>query len=443
MRLWPRTQHRDAERMARFDEQFGKALMRSELRRVTFLAAALGLGLLVTVYALVRPESLSNSSLVASARYWVVVLVMFLAHELLVRGLLIRAMERDRRLHPAVLYVNALVEVTMPTVALLIDATLLHPIYSLFAPATFIYFIFITLSALRLDPKLSIFTGLVATAEYLIVALFHMDQAVLYSPDTYFHVSASGLVWNHLVKAAFLLAGGAATGYLTIQIKMAVCASLEAIEEQTRILGKFGEHVSPAVAEALLEQGAEHRGEARDVCVLFWDIRGFSTFSDGKSPQYIMDYLNAVFGMMDDLIPTRGGFINKYLGDGFMAVFGAPLANPEARHRAVEAGYELLRAVERVNETGEYPATRIGIGLHAGEVVTGNIGTPQRREYTVIGEVVNIAARVEALNTEFGSQFLISSAVYEDVRDDVPDAKDLGSATVKGSETPIEIYQLA
>ncbi len=117
MRLWPRAQHGDAERMARFNEQFGKAMMRSELRRVTFLAAALGLGLLVTVYALVRPESLSNSSLVASARYWVVVLVMFLAHELLIRGLLLRAIERDRRLHPAVLYANALVEVLGMVVA--------------------------------------------------------------------------------------------------------------------------------------------------------------------------------------------------------------------------------------------------------------------------------------------------------------------------------------
>ncbi len=233
------------------------------------------------------------------------------------------------------------------------------------------------------------------------------------------------------------------TGYLTVQIKSAVCTSLEAIEERTRVVGKFGEHVSPAVAEALLEQDAEHRGEARDVCVLFWDIRGFSTFSDGKSPQYIMDYLNAVFGTMDNIIPTRGGFINKYLGDGFMAVFGAPLENPDARARAVEAGYELLRAVERVNESGEYPPTRIGIGLHAGQVVTGNIGTPQRREYTVIGEVVNVAARVEALNKDFDSQFLISSAVFEDVKQGVPDAKDLGSVTVKGSEAPIDIYPLA
>lgn len=398
---------------------------------------------LFSLYAIIWPESISNSFISTSARYWVVVLGLFIAHEILIRELIVRAMTDGRQLHPAVRYVNAFVEVSVPTVALVIEATLLHPIYSLFTPAAFIYFVLIALSALRLDFKLSIFTGVVATVQYLFVALRHMDQAVLYSPDNYFHVSASGLVWNHLVKAAILLCGGVATGYLTLQIKSAVCTSLEAIEEQTRVIGKFGEHVSPAVATALLAQDADHRGEARDVCVLFWDIRGFSTFSDGKSPQYVMDYLNAVFGMMDNVIPSRTGFINKYLGDGFMAVFGAPLENPQARRRAVEAGYELLRAVERVNETGEYPPTRIGIGLHAGEVVTGNIGTPQRREYTVIGEVVNIAARVEALNKEFDSQFLISSAVYEDVKDDVPDAKDLGSVTVKGSEAPIEIYQLA
>ncbi len=443
MKFWPKTRHGDPEQLARFNEQFGKAMMRSELRRVTFIASALGVGLLFTVYAVLQPDALQDTFLATSARYWAVVLVMFMAHELLVRGLLLRAIADERRLHPAVLYVNAFVEVTMPTLAIVIQATLLHPIYSLFTPAAFLYFVVIALSALRLDFRLSIFTGVVATVEYLALALVHMEKAVLYSPDTYFHVSASGLVWNHLVKAAFLLAGGLATGYLTVQIKMAVCTALEAIEERTRVVGKFGEHVSPAVAQALLTQDAEHRGEARDVCVLFWDIRGFSTFSDGKSPQYIMDYLNAVFATMNDIIPTRAGFINKYLGDGFMAVFGAPLENPEARLRAVEAGYELLRAVERVNGTGEYPPTRIGIGLHAGEVVTGNIGTPQRREYTVIGEVVNIAARVEALNRDFDSQFLVSSAVFEGVKQAVPDAKDLGSVVVKGSEAPIEIYQLA
>jgi adenylate cyclase len=130
--------------------------------------------------------------------------------------------------------------------------------------------------------------------------------------------------------------------------------------------------------------------------------------------------------------------VNKFLGDGFMAVFGAPLAGGDPREDALQAALEIVRALENATS----PPTRIGIGLHAGTAVTGTVGSSTRKEYTIIGDVVNIAARIEQLNKEYGSQLLVSGAVWEVAADAVP-AEALGLVTVRGHEAGVEIYRLA
>jgi adenylate cyclase len=134
--------------------------------------------------------------------------------------------------------------------------------------------------------------------------------------------------------------------------------------------------------------------------------------------------------------------VNKFLGDGFLALFGAPIASPGAAREAVAAAREMLVAMDGINKASDWPL-RIGIGIHCGEVVAGNIGSPRRKEYTVIGDTVNFASRVEALNKEFNSQLLISSAVCEALGEDGRDAKSLGPVAVKGYDRPIAVWQLA
>ena len=179
---------------------------------------------------------------------------------------------------------------------------------------------------------------------------------------------------------------------------------------------------------------------------MFLDIRDFTAFAEKRSPADVVDYLNTIFGEAVDAVVQRHGIVNKFLGDGFMAVFGAPIAEGNPCAAAVEAGLDIVARIDRLARDGRVPPTRVGIGLHAGPAVVGNIGSAQRKEYTVIGDVVNVASRVEALNKPLGSQMLVTEEVWR--------AADLGESRgvsalarepiqIRGRETPIKILQLA
>src|SRR4029450_13135517 len=122
--------------------------------------------------------------------------------------------------------------------------------------------------------------------------------------------------------------------------------------------------------------------------------------------------LNDFFAEMIEVVDRNHGIINKFLGDGFLALFGAPLEDPKSAANALAAARAMLEAVERWNKARPQTTLRIGIGIHLGEAGTGTGGSPQRKEYTVIGDTVNLAARLEQLTKETGSQLLISSAVH-------------------------------
>ena len=145
--------------------------------------------------------------------------------------------------------------------------------------------------------------------------------------------------------------------------------------------------------------------------------------------------------MLVDILDRHGGIVNKFLGDGFLALFGAPLEARDAAHQAVAAAREMLDANERVNKATSWPL-RIGIGIHIGEVVAGNIGSPRRKEYTVIGDTVNFAARLEALNKEFHSQFLISDAVHDALGEEGNDAVSLGEVQIWGYDRRVTVWKL-
>jgi adenylate cyclase len=146
---------------------------------------------------------------------------------------------------------------------------------------------------------------------------------------------------------------------------------------------------------------------------------------------------------MINIVNRNHGIINKFLGDGFMAVFGAPFSNGLDSCNAVNASKEILQKLKEEIEAGSILPTTVGIGLHTGNAVTGNIGSIQRKEYTIIGDVVNLASRIESLNKQFNSQFLISGTVKEAIGDAGNDAVSLGEVIVKGRAEPVEIFKLA
>jgi adenylate cyclase len=203
----------------------------------------------------------------------------------------------------------------------------------------------------------------------------------------------------------------------------------------------FGQHVSPQVVEQLMAAGTGAASDLRHVAVMFVDFRGFTAGAQSRTPQEVVDRLDGAFAVLVDILDRHGGIVNKFLGDGFLALFGAPLAAADAAHRAVAAGREMLTAMDRINAGSSWPL-RIGIGIHFGEVVAGNIGSPRRKEYTVIGDTVNFASRLEALNKEFGSQLLISASVREALGGEGDDAVALGEVEVRGYDQKVAVYQL-
>ena len=188
-------------------------------------------------------------------------------------------------------------------------------------------------------------------------------------------------------------------------------------------------------------EGADRSSDLRRVAVMFVDFRSFTAGARVRTPQEVVERLDGAFAILVDILDRHGGIVNKFLGDGFLALFGAPIEAPDCAQHAVAAAREMLVAMEEVNKANDWPL-RIGIGIHFGEVVAGNIGSPRRKEYTVIGDTVNFASRLESLNKEFNSQLLISSAVCDAIGDAGRDAVSLGQVAIKGYDRPMAVWQL-
>ena len=226
-----------------------------------------------------------------------------------------------------------------------------------------------------------------------------------------------------------------------VQLRRQFEASIAAATARDRVTNLFGQHVSPKWWSGCWRKGAERTSDIRRVAVMFVDFRSFTAGARSRSPQEVVERLDGAFAVLVDILDRHGGIVNKFLGDGFLALFGAPIEVPNAAHHAVAAAREMLAAMEQVNSATTWPL-RIGIGIHFGEVVAGNVGSPRRKEYTVIGDTVNFAARLEALNKEFNSQLLVSSAVRDALGEDCSDAVSLGEVAIRGYERPMTVWQL-
>lgn len=209
-----------------------------------------------------------------------------------------------------------------------------------------------------------------------------------------------------------------------------------------KIENLFGQQVSLEVAQELISQENDFEGKSYDVTVLFLDIRGFSTFADNKEPAEVAAFQNIIFGELLNTVREYSGITNQVLGDGIMAVFGAPVQNNTHILDAIKAGYALIGKINELNELEKIPPTRVGIGLHTGHVVAGNIGNDFRKQYSLTGSTVNIASRIEQLNKVYSSQFLISEAIKTEIRHTGYPVTYLEDVSLRGIENSMKIYKL-
>jgi len=197
------------------------------------------------------------------------------------------------------------------------------------------------------------------------------------------------------------------------------------------------------LAERILTSASALEGERKQVTVLFCDLVESTALAARLGPEAMHTLLNRFFEVALNEVHRYEGTINQFLGDGFMATFGAPVATGRDCRNALSTARELLAAVKALSDSGRIPATSIGIGLHAGEAVSGNIGSQARQQYSISGNVVILAARIEQLNKDYGSQILVSGEVLAAAGERARGHNPLGPVHVKGREEPIEIYRLA
>jgi adenylate cyclase len=359
----------------------------------------------------------------------------FSGYYVILRYVLIQCERRAISIPKWTWYLVTLLETSTPTLILYLLAQIHPPAEVILSSRLLLYFIFIALTALYVDEAICIFAGLVAALEYSGLAFHLLNISDIPHLEPY--IFGTEQIINR-AKIFFIV--GCVIAFVTHQIKHQLFAAFQANKEREQITTIFGHHVSPEVVNTLLSHINTKLTETKFVCVLFLDIRNFTAYAENKKPEEVVDYLNQLFGFMIDIVSTHDGIINKFLGDGFMAVFGAPITGKYDTDHAVRAAEDILAQLEKEIELGNIPKTRIGIGLHCGRVVTGNVGAVQRQEYTIIGDVVNSASRIEKLNKKYSSQLLISEDVYEQLA--VKRGELLGQVELSGRGKSMNIYRL-
>jgi class 3 adenylate cyclase len=208
------------------------------------------------------------------------------------------------------------------------------------------------------------------------------------------------------------------------------------LEERERLREAFGSYVDPDVADRVMAEGTNLDGEEVEVTVLFIDICDFTAFAENASARETVDFLNDFFGLVVPILIGNGGHANKFIGDGVLGLFGAPERLPDHADRAVRAALEVAESVEK-RYGGEL---HIGIGVNSGPVSAGTVGGGGRLEFTVIGDPVNVAARVEAATRAMGDTILVTESTRALM--DAPDIRleSRGSLPVRGRSEPVKVY---
>jgi adenylate cyclase len=417
-----------------FEHMFMREVMREELVRVrALIIVAIVILFIVALTHALFPDVVQRvwrNGVNPNSIY--VILMVFVLFELFVYRTIRHHLKLDRDLPVYRRYIGALIETSMPTLLLSLQVESMGPVRALGFVMPLVYFIFVILSTLRLDFWLSTFTGFVAAVELFAMAMYYKP---LINPDS------EPELYYHLSRSMILFTCGVLAGAVGVQLRRGFAASIRAATARDRVTNLFGQHVSPQVVERLITEGANTQSDIRRVAVMFVDFRSFTAAARSRSPQDVVDRLDGAFAVLVEILDRHGGIVNKFLGDGFLALFGAPFEATEAPHRAVAAAREMLLAMDDINDGASWPL-RIGIGIHFGEVVAGNIGSPRRKEYTVIGDTVNFASRLEALNKDFNSQLLVSASVRDALGEACTDAVSLGEVAVRGYDRPMAVWQL-
>jgi len=213
----------------------------------------------------------------------------------------------------------------------------------------------------------------------------------------------------------------------------------------------FGRYVAPDVIEQVVEGAGENLrlgAVERDCTVLFSDLRGFTSFSETQPAANVIEVINTYLSEMTEAIQDEGGTLICYMGDGIMAVFGAPVTQDDHADRALRAAHEMIttrltRFNDWINSHGHEHRFKMGVGLNSGTVMAGNIGAENRVEYTALGDTTNTAARLEGMTKGSGWELFLAQSTRERLKDEYPNLKEVGELEVRGRVNKVPVWTLA
>lgn len=314
-------------------------------------------------------------------------------------------------------------------------------------PPGYLYFFLVVLTGFAFDFRLSVVTGLYSALQFSLAAhlavpylrsVSHHDPLLLQdlTQETFYHF-----------KSMMMVMTGITVGIVSRHVRALIADTLAKQRENLMVSRLFGEFVSAEVKDKILTQaGTLGQGEKKNVAILFCDIRGFTSFSEKVPPEQIVEYLNEYLDAMVKAIHSAGGTVDKFIGDAVMAVFGGVVPAQKPCDSALAAALLMRAALNELNARRAdrgLPAIENGIGLHFGEVLQGAIGSSDRKDFTVIGDTVNSASRIEGLCKEFGTDLVFSDAVYAGASPAVQQrCRSVGTARVKGREQEIRLWTI-
>jgi adenylate cyclase len=256
-------------------------------------------------------------------------------------------------------------------------------------------------------------------------------------------VLAANLAIFHIGNLVLPLASGLALISLLFALNMSYGYFVEA-RGKRQITGLFGQYIPPELVDEMAKNpdGFSMEGESREMTVLFTDVRGFTTISEGLDPKQLSQLMNEFLTPLTEVIYKHRGTVDKFMGDCIMAFWGAPLADPNHARNAIMAGLEMHDALAKLKtefDARGWPEIRIGVGLNTGRMSVGNMGSKLRTAYTVMGDAVNLASRLEGITKEYGADMIVGEATREAVPDVI--FRELDRVRVKGKDEAVAIYE--
>jgi adenylate cyclase len=324
-----------------------------------------------------------------------------------------------------------------------------RPIASFFAPIilTVIDFTFVTILALITAPHEVFNPGMHAITCAILLTFSVARSSILHAVWSLalalisFTIATVHFGMFGTKETMFTLGGFVVLGFMVGVTNRAV----RAMFQDLRVRDNLTRFMPQAVAERMIKLGpAALAPVQREVTVLFSDIRGFTTMSEGLEPRAVLALLDDYFGRMAHIVKGHDGVVGKFLGDGMLAFWGVPDRLADHALRAVKAALDMRRALVELNRAREQdgePPIAIGIGIHTGTVAAGTLGGSLQSEYTVIGDAVNVASRIEGLTKTHGVDVLVSETTWQQLAGAVPGEK-LATETIRGRKEPVVLYTI-